>query len=297
MTTFHRPASLSAALDVMADHGADADLIAGGTALMLPPRRQQPRRHLVALFDVDDLHGMHLTNGGGLRIGALTSHASIAASATVQDFCPALASAFRKIATTRVRNQATIGGNLAMANPAHDPPAILMALDARVQLVRRDGRREVAVDDLALEGFTSAILPDEVLLEVRIPPLTGQRVAHTKFIMRAGSLRDQAGYPTVSCGVALRLDDEGRCARAAIGLAGVHRGPVRGRVAERVLTGRTITPGVIRDAAWQQAAVLDPVDDERGSPPYKRAMAAVWLERTLTQALARPPLAQASNRP
>jgi len=287
--SFHRPDSLATALKLLAEPGQPFQMLAGGTALMLPSRRSQLSGRLVALIDVPELRGIRVDEAGSLRIGALTTHTMLASGQLSHDFCPALASAFGRVATVRVRNQGTVGGNLALADPAHDPPAILIALDACVLLARGDQRRHLAVEALATGPFLSALAPDEVIVEVRIPATAAQRVEHVKFIVRAGSFREQGSYPTVSCGVALELDKLGRCSRVRIGLTGVHRYPMRVRATEQALTGQTPTPSAIRAAARAVRADLDPLDDERGSPEYKREMAAVWIERALAKAVAQAP--------
>jgi len=283
---FSRPGSLVAALRDLADGGPTARPLAGGTALMLPEQRRALAGPLVALIDVPELRGLRQDGDGGLRIGALSTHAELAAAPALRAFSPALAIAFGRIATGRVRNQATLGGNLALADPAHDPPAILIALDARALVAGPGGRREIAVADLACGPLESTLAPGELLVEVRIPRTAGLRAAHEKFVTRAGAFREEASYPTVSCGVAVKLDAGGRCACVRIGLSGVHRFPLRAIASEVVLLGEQPTPAVIRAAALAVHDTLEPLDDERGSPRYKREMAAVWIERALTRATA-----------
>jgi len=290
MTRFHRPASLAGALELLAEHGDQTRLLAGGTALMLPTQRRQIGRHLLALIDIPDLHGVHLDAAGALRIGALTTHTTLASLPLVHRFCPALAAAFARIANVRVRNQATLGGNLALADPAHDPPAVLIALDARALLARGDERRELDVEDLADGPFITSLAADEILVEVRIPSPGDLRVVHRKFIVRAGSFRDQASYPTVSCGVALELDEHDRCTRLRVGLSGVHSHPLRAKATEAALLEHKATPAAIRGAAAAVCDDLEPLDDEHGSPEYKREMAVVWIHRALTDAVSLPPL-------
>jgi len=295
MTGYHRPSTLAGALDLLATHGAQTRLLAGGTALMLPERRHQIDEHLLALHDIPELHAVRLDAGGTLHLGALSTHSALARSRLVQRICPALGAAFARIANVRVRNQATLGGNLALADPAHDPPAILIALNARALLARSGvdddtpDMREVDVQDLADGPGRSTLAAEETLVEVRIPPTGGLRVVHRKFLMRAGSFRDQASYPTVSVGVALIFDSQQRCTQLRIGLSGVHRHPCRATATETALLGHRLTPAAIHDAAAAVRDDLDPADDERGSPGYKRDMAAVWIERALLAAVALPP--------
>ena len=286
MSWFRRPDSLAAALQDLAEGGPAARPLAGGTALMLPEQRRALAGPLVALIDVPELRGLRRDGDDGLRIGALTTHAELAAAPALRAFSSALSATFGRIATGRVRNQATLGGNLALADPAHDPPAMLIALDARALIAGPHERREVAVSALARGPLESTLAPGELLVEVRIPSVGGLRAAHEKFVTRAGAFWQEASYPTVSCGVAVELDADGRCARVRIGLSGVHRFPLRATASEAALLGEQPTPEAIRAAALAVRDTLEPLDDERGSPGYKREMAAVWIERALTRATA-----------
>ncbi len=295
MTGYHRPSTLAGVLDLLTTHGAQTQLLAGGTALLLPDRRHLIGEHLLALRDIPELHGVRLDASGTLHLGALSTHTALSSSPLVHRFCPALGAAFARIANVRVRNQASLGGNLALADPAHDPPAILIALNARALLAHSVGAgtsatREVDVQDLADGPGSSTLAPEEILVHVRIPPTAGLRVVHHKFLVRAGSFRDQASYPTVSVGVALTLDTHQRCTQLRIGLSGVHPYPCRATATEAALLGQRVTPTAIHDAAASVRGDLDPADDERGTPGYKRDMAAVWIERALTEAVALPPL-------
>ncbi len=285
MIRLMRPGSLPEALALVAQHGEDANLLAGGTALMLPERRRELDGPLIALTDVPELSVFETTAAGDLRIGALCTHTQVVGSPLVRSFCPTLAQAFARIATGRVRNQATIGGNLALADPAHDPPSILIALGARALLAHERGRREVDVADLARGPFASTLAADELLVEIRVPAPRERLVAHTKFLVRSGSFRDEASYPTVSCGAVLQLDDAGECLDARIGLSGAHHMPTRVAATEDLLRGKRLTSDLIAAAARAGRDGLEPIADERGSAGYKREMAGVWIERTLREAL------------
>lgn len=235
---------------------------------------------------VVDLRGIHALRGlgrtvdGGLEIGALETHRAVETSPEVRAFCPALAAAFGRIATVRIRNQATLGGNLVHADPAQDPPPVLLALDASVVLVSRDGERSVPLHAFFLDYFETALREGELLRLVRIPALpAGARVAYTKFLPRT-----EDDYATAAVAVLIVADGGGRCAEVRIGLGALGMTPLRARTVEDALRGQLLSDALIADAAALVRDEVDPLDDVRGSAAYKREMARVWTARTLARA-------------
>jgi aerobic carbon-monoxide dehydrogenase medium subunit len=256
----------------------DAHLLAGGTSLMLLLNLGliEPS-HVVLLRRVAELHGIERLPDGGLEIRALTTHRQAELSPEVQAHCPALSETFRHVATVRIRNQATVGGNLAHADPAQDPPPMLIALDAAVVLRGSGGERTLPVEDFFHGYLTTALQPTEVLTSVRLPPLAkGTRATYEKFLPRS---RDD--YGTVSVAATLRLDDGQRCADVRIALGGAAPVPLRLRQVEDVLRGQDLSHRRILEAAALVPDLVDPPDDARGSAQYKRRMARVWTERAL----------------
>jgi carbon-monoxide dehydrogenase medium subunit len=183
------------------------------------------------------------------------------------------------VATVRIRNQGTVGGNLAHADPAQDPPPMLMALDAEVTLMSRRVQRRVPLDALFVGYLTTVIEPGEVLTAIHVPPLArGTRAAYTKFLPRTHD-----DYATVSVAARLRLDDAGRCEDVRVALGGAAPTPLRARAVEDALRGETLSDQRIAEAAALVLDMVDPPDDARGSSAYKRRMARVWTERSLRQ--------------
>lgn len=277
---YHEPRSVGEAVEVLARHGEDAVVLAGGTALVLLLKQGLLRpEHVVALRRVDELRGVARRADGGLDIGALTTHREAELSPVVRAYAPALASAFGSVATIRIRNQATVGGNLVHADPAQDPPPMLLALGADVVLAGPGGERSLPLEAFFIDFLETALRPGEVLTAVRLPPLPATvRGTYLKFLPNT---RDD--YPTVSVGAVVELDDAHRCREVRIGLAGVGPTPRRASSVEAALRGAALDAGTIAAAADLVERDIEPLDDGRGSAGYKRRMAQVWVRRALTR--------------
>lgn len=275
----HQPESLAEALDLLATHGDDdTHVMAGGTSmvLLMTMGLVQPER-VIALRKISGLHGITSEDDGGLTIGALATHRQLELAPEVRAYAPALSETFGQVATVRIRNQATVGGNLVHADPAQDPPPMLIALDASVTLRSQAGERRLPAEELFVDYLTTQIQPGELLTEIHLPALApGTRAAYLKFLPRTHD-----DYATVSVAAALRLDDDGRCQHARIALGGAAGVPLRARVVENALVGEQLTDARIAEAAALVDGIVDPPDDARGSATYKRRMARVWTERTL----------------
>ncbi len=275
---FHAASSVAEAVDLLATHGDEAHLMAGGTSLVIMMKQGlvQPG-HVVGLRGVQELRGVRRLQDGGLEIRALTTHREVERSAAAAAFCPALVEAFSRVATVRVRNQATVGGNLAHADPAQDPPPMLLALDARVAVAGPEGDRVVPLDEFFVDYFETALRPGELLTAVRLPALApGTRATYVKFLPRT-----EDDYATVSVAAALRLAPDGTCAAVRVALGAAATIPLRARAVEQALAGELPTPERVREAAALVLDEVDPIDDVRGSAAYKRQMARVWTERAL----------------
>lgn len=280
---YHAPASVAEAIDLLARLGPDAHVMAGGTALVLLMKQGLVRpAHVVGIAGLAELRGVRREPDGALRIGALATHREAERSALVRAHCAALAETFAKVATIRIRNQATVGGNLAHADPAQDPPPMLMALDAEAVIAGRRGERIVPFDRFFRGYFETVLEPAELLTAVRVPPLlSGSRATYVKFLPRT-----QDDYATVSVAARLRLDANGRVAEVRIALGAAGPTPLRARRVEEALAGERPTRERVREAAALVRDEVDPLDDVRGTAAYKREMARVWTERALASLLA-----------
>jgi carbon-monoxide dehydrogenase medium subunit len=275
---FHSPATLTEAFELLDQHGDDARLIAGGTAVVLLMKQAllQPD-HLISLDRVDALRGMQLADGE-LHIGALTRHREVETSELVREHASLLAEVYGQVASVRIRNAATVGGGLAHADPAQDPPAALIALGARVRLDSRESTREVPVDELFRDYYEAAIEPGEILAEVIVPvPDPNSRSVYLKFLPRT-----QDDYATIAVAVN-GTTEGGLCHSVRVALVAAGPTPVRATEVERHLVGQAITVDTIRSAAEAVADQVDPLDDFRGSATYKRDMAVVFTRRALAQ--------------
>ena len=274
---FLEPASVAEASRMLADLGDECRVIAGGTALLLGMRqRMLTPTHLVSLGRLQHLRGIALDAPGGLRIGALTPHAEVAASPLVRERWPMLASMASRVANPQVRNQGTIGGNLCYADPSTDPPGCLLALDAQVVLASARGERVLAMPDFLVDYYTTALEPDELLSEIRVPAMAADATGrYARFLRTAAEHR-----PLVS--VALVARRQGAvCTEARIAVGASTPIPVRLPRAEAFLAGKTVTPEVAAEAAAIAAADIDPVSDARGDADFRRAMVRVVAQRNI----------------
>jgi aerobic carbon-monoxide dehydrogenase medium subunit len=279
--TFHTPDSLDAALALLHDHGDDAKVMAGGTALviMMKQRLVMPDV-LISLHRVRHADRAEVSNGT-LRLGSLLTHRAAEVSPVLRTHVPVLADTYRQVATVRVRNMATVGGALAHADPNQDPPVTLLALDARVRLHSTRGQRDVVLEQFFTDYYETVLQPDELLTEIHVPlpqPHTGS--VYVKFLPRTAD-----DYATVSVAASVRLNPStGACedCRIAMGCVGVT--PLRAHQAEALVRGQQRTDELLRAAGAAAQEITDPLSDTRGSASYKRAMAGVFVRRALAQA-------------
>lgn len=281
---FHyaRAASVQHAVALLREHGDEARLLAGGASLIpLMKLRLAAPTVLVDIGRLGELDGLAWRDGT-LTIGALTRHADVAEDAAVAEALPLLHDVARGIGDTQVRNMGTVGGALAEADPAGDWGPALLALEGSVRVVGPEGERRIAAADLFLDAYTTALAPDEVLLDAAFP-VPGPRAgsAHLKFEVRAGD------FAVANCAVAVTLDDADRCATIGIGLGGVGLRPERVTAAEALLRGQMPTPALVAAAAQAVMGCTESFDDVRGSAAYRQQLGGVLFERALALALRR----------
>jgi aerobic carbon-monoxide dehydrogenase medium subunit len=278
---YREPDTLEEALALVHDLGEDARVIAGGTALviMLKQRLVMPDC-LISLRKLHTLNRLETTKGEA-RLGALTTHRAVETSSLIRSRIPVLAETYRQVGTLRIRNVATVGGGLAHADPNQDPPATLMALDARVQLTAVTGRREVELAEFFTDYYETVREPDELATEVIVPiPKPHSGSVYLKFLPRTAD-----DYATVGVAASVGLDPAtGTCQECRIAMACVAPTPVRAREAETLVRGQRLTPELAREAGAAAQRLTDPISDFRGSADYKRAMAGVFVRRALEQA-------------
>ncbi len=275
---FLEPRSLDEAVAGLREHGPTARVIAGGTAIVLFMQQKliSPRA-LISLGRIPGLGEIRVEPGGALRIGALTPLAAVAADARVRTGWPALAQACASAANVRIRNQATLGGNLAEADYASDPPAALVALDGVVDVTGPQGERQIPLADFFLGLYTTALAEAEVVAAIRVPAApAGAASTYLKYKSRSSEDR-----PCVGVAAEARFSD-GAFAAVRLAIGAACETPQRLPALERELAGQPATPATLADFARAVAAALpEPLSDLRGSASYRREMAAVHVQRAL----------------
>jgi carbon-monoxide dehydrogenase medium subunit len=269
--TWLAPSSLEEALALRAEHGEAATVLAGGTFLgiLLNQGFLSPSAFL-SLGRVAGLDGIE-TADGDLRLGAMTTHTAVERSHAVRAGWPVVARAFGLVASPRVRNQATVGGVLADADYASDPPAVLAALGARVVLRSLRGERTVAIDELIRGYYETCIEADELLVDVVVPPAP-ERAVYRKF--RSRSTEDRP------C-VAVAAARDGTRVRVVVGA--VAEVPQHFADICALADGEALEPELREEIARRYAERVEPMSDVRGSAAYRRRVTAVEVRRALEE--------------
>jgi carbon-monoxide dehydrogenase medium subunit len=277
---FHSPSTLEEALDFLNEYQDDGRPMAGGTALVVMMKQSLvDADHLISLARVPGLTGIR-AEADGLHIGAQTHHREVEQSALVKQYAPLLAEVYRHVATVRIRNVATVGGGIAHADPAQDPPPGLIALDAKVKLQSKNGERILPINEVFVDYYETAIEPGELLTEVIVPPqASSTKAAYIKFLPRT-----MDDYATVAVAAKAELNN-GTIHNLRVALGAAAPTPVHATTVEQALEGQVATPEAIRRAAEAVADEVDPLDDFRGSSDYKRDMAVVFTRRALERVL------------
>jgi carbon-monoxide dehydrogenase medium subunit len=274
------PESLKEALSLLAEHGDEGKPLAGGQSLvpLLALRLARP----AALIDLGGLSELDYIRGenGGVAVGAMTRERAAERSRTIRSQVPLLAQALPFIGHAAIRNRGTIGGSAAHADPAAEIPAVALAVDAEfVAVSARGGERRIPATEFFQGFFTTALAPDELLVEVRFPAAgPGTVVAFEEAARRHGD------FAMVAAAAAVRVRD-GRVDNVRLALAGVADTPVRCREAEEVVLGAAPSSQVIEEASALAAEPLTPPSDLHGTSAYRQHLARVLVRRALTRSL------------
>jgi carbon-monoxide dehydrogenase medium subunit len=283
---YHAPKSLDEALALLAKNAGSAKVLAGGQSLIPAMRfRLAMPEVLIDINGISQLDYLREQNGY-LAIGALTRETALEESPLVAERYPLLLDTAKVVADPLVRQRATVGGNLAHADPANDHPATMLAYGAQVVARGPKGERVIGIDDFFTGLFESALAEGEILTEIRIPsPKPGGSGAYLKIERKVGD------YATT--GVAVQLELSGDvCKAIRIGLTNVNPTPMRALEAEARLLGQRLTDADLEDAGRLAAAACDPSSDLRGSAEYKRDVTRVILKRAIRLAQSRAKGAQ-----
>jgi len=273
------PATLSEAVALLASRDGDAKAIAGGQSLMpmLAFRIARPSL-LVDLRKLSDLKGIRISSDG-VRLGAMTRWRDIEDDKRLADAQPLLKAAIAHVAHYQIRNRGTVGGSLAHADPAAEMPGIAVTCDAEIAVMGKGGARTIKAGAFFRGALTTALEPDEIITEVRLPAWpNGRRFAFQEFARRRGDF--------AMAGIALfyDIDKSGRASNAHIGVIGVGDQARRLKSAEAALNGNVVDEPTAVKVGEAAAAEVEPQDDIHASADYRRALTGTLTERALLQA-------------
>lgn len=274
---YKAPTSLEEALQLLAEGGDDAKIIAGGQSLLpvLKLRLAAPEL-VIDLGKIDSLKGVR-DDGDAIVIGAMTTHFEVSGDPLVAEHASLIAKCIETVADPQVRHRGTFGGACSHADPASDIPAPTLALDAQFVIAGPGGQRTVAAADFFQDLFTTAIGDDEILTEVRVPKYTGWGSAYEKFV--------RVAQQWAIVGVAATVRTEGdTIAEARIGLTNMGRTPVRAQAAEQSLVGVAVEPDAIAGALSSIAEGAAPPTDLNGDPEYRRHLVSILGRRAVLAA-------------
>ena len=274
------PTTVGETLDLLAELGDRAKLLAGGQSLLILMReRLVDPDALIGLSGVSELRQIDVD--GGARIGAMATHTAVGHDPRISAGWPLLTAAEAAVSTMQIRNRGTLGGNVAHAFPTADPPAALIALDAQIHLASKaGGERVIPVEEFFVGLMESVARPDELLTAISLPPQPqGAHGAYIKYAMRP------LDFAIVGAAARVALNPDGTIADARIGLNGAANRPLRAAGAEAILTAERPSPALLAQAGDVAARDADPIDDIDGSSDYKRRVIAIYTRRVLERAL------------
>lgn len=279
---YHCPKTLEEAVALLSRYGDTAKVMSGGQSLLpLLKIRLASADHLIDISRIANLSYLREANGR-LEIGACTPEAALEQSELIRSRYPILHDTTRVIADPLVRNRATVGGNLAHGDPANDHPATMLALRAEVVAVGPGGERVIPAAQFFRGLFSTALAPDEILTEIRVPLPKGKTAgAYVKLERKVGD------YAIAGAAAQVTLAAGGAIEQVGLGLTNVAPVPLQASAAEQFLTGKAPSDDVIAQAAKVAAEAAEPTDDRRGSREYKREMARVQTARALKLAVQR----------
>jgi carbon-monoxide dehydrogenase medium subunit len=276
------PKTLEEALELLAKYGEDAKVLAGGHSLipMMRLRLVKPK-YVIYIGKIPGLSYIK-DEGGVIKIGAMTTHNEIEESQLLAEKNPLLSETASKIGDLQVRNMGTIGGSLAHADPAADYPAALAALEAEVVLRSLKQSRVVKVTDFIQGPYLTDLRPDELLVEVRVPALSGAfGTAYEKLYFRA------TDFAIVGVAALVELEQDGTFKKVRVALTGVGEKPVRAKGVEEELEGAKATEEAVKKASERAKEGLQPPSDIRASSEYRKEMSVVLTRGALLRALSR----------
>ncbi len=277
---YHAPTSLDEALSLLAEHGEDARVLAGGQSLipMMKLRLAAP----AVLVDINDIEGLDTIEevNGHIHVGALVRHNDIVRSDVISAHNHTMAAAAPWIADPLVRNRGTVCGSIAHVDPEGDWNSVMLAVDAEVIAVSSAGERVIPIDDFIVDFFTNSLQPGEMVKAVLIPKYSGPSGGtYLKMERKIGD------YATAAVATHVELGADGTIAKAGIALTAVNNKNTRATAAEAALVGNAPSPELFAEAGELAAAAAQPEDNVRGPADYKRDLVRVFTRRGLAKAI------------
>lgn len=278
--SYHDPATVEEALDLLARHGDGAKVLAGGQSLMPMLNFRLARPSLVIDINrVAALATVTTAPDGGLRLGALVRQRALERSALIRERGPLIAQAVPFVGHPQIRTRGTLGGNLVHADPASELPAVMVALGAELTVQSARARRTLGAEAFFVGALTTALAPDELLTEIALPPWPARSGSSLLEVAKR-----HGDFALGGAAVTLTLDAQRRVAGARIVCFGVGARPVRVLDAERSLAGGAPSAAAFAEAGRLAAAGVDPADDIHASGAYRRRLAGVLVTRALAAA-------------
>jgi carbon-monoxide dehydrogenase medium subunit len=279
--SYHRPATVADAIQLLSTFGDDARPLAGGHSLvpMMKLRLATPE-HLIDLHGIDGLKGIR-REGNTIVIGAMTTQHDLLASDVIANSLPILHETALLIADPQVRYRGTIGGNVANGDPGNDMPALMMTLGASYRLEGAGGGRDIAASEFYQGAYFTALEPGEILTAISVPvPAAGAGYAYEKLKRKIGD------YATAAAAVMLTMAG-GKVASCAIGLTNLHETPLLATDAAKCVIGTGLDDAALKKAAAAAVAIMSPAADARGPIEYRKHVGGIMVMRALTRAAAR----------
>lgn len=277
---YHPAQSVDEAIALLQQYGDEAKILAGGHSLIpaMKLRLSQPE-HLIDIGKIMSLAYIK-EEQNVLAIGTLTSYRQVEQSELLQRYFPILPEGTSMIGDQQIRNRGTVGGSIVHSDPAADLPGIILALKAMLVVQGPTGTRTIPIDDFFVDTFTTALEPDELLLELRLPlPAAHTYSAYEKLANKASH------YAIAGCAAVITLDENNICSAASIAITGAATRTLRASAVEEALKGRVLDEAAIVEASSHAAEGADVVADIHGSETYRRQMTAVVTRRAIMRAL------------
>lgn len=271
--------SVDEALKLLAEHGDEAKILAGGHSLL--PAMKLRLAAPTVLIDINPIAELRsISVGDRVTIGAMTTYASLLNSAELKAAVPVIAEAVDQIGDPQVRNRGTIGGALAHADPAADLPAVILALGGTLTAQGPEGTREIAIDDFFVDMLTTSLEPNELLTAISLPKTgAGEGASYVKMVQPA------SGYAIVGASAWVKLNGDGTIAAARVAITGAGPKPTRLEEVENALVGGASSQEAVTAAAEAVGDELELLGDIHASEDYRRAMVKVYARRAILKAI------------